>query len=274
MSNKIQLIYLPKQYGGRINAHTFRAICSSLTDTNTCAWLIGTEQNDITSIIISKMNGNPVIVKIQETGRLYNRETHIMRLLSANNIPNIISHICDFSCKDDIIRWKQPIVIPEPLCNGSGHNDIHIIVMEYIEHNLLNELRKRTLPENIVKNIIKQLMYLVLQLWYQFKITHGDLKEGNILLDIGTPKINTYTIGKYTRHVNTLGYEPILIDFHMATIYNIKNTAFTFNEFILLQPLLIMKLFGYFVPNKNEIREELESAKTLKRLLTIIDARF
>lgn len=279
----IQLIYLPKQHGGRINADTFRAICSARTNTNTSAWLIGTErlntpgsnQNDnVTSIIKSIMNGTPVIVKIQEPGRAYVRETHIMRLLSENNIPNIIHHICDFSCKDDIIRWKEPIVIPQPLCNGSGQNNIHLIVMEYIEHNLMNELRKRILPEHIIKNTIKQLMYLVLQLWYQFKITHGDLYAGNILLDIGTPKINTYTIGKYTRHVDTLGYEPILIDFQMAAIYPLKNSAFTFSEIILLQPLLIMKLFGYFVPNNNEIREELEAAKTLKQLLTIIDTRF
>lgn len=280
---KIQLIYLPKQYGGRINAHTFRAICSARTDSNTSAWLMGTERintegseynDNVTSIIKSKMNGSPVIVKIQEPGRPYNRETQIMRLLSENNIPNIIQHICDFSCKDDIFRWKEPIVTPQPLCNGSGQNDIHIIVMEYIEHNLIKELYRRTLPEQVVKNIIKQLMYLVLQLWYTFRITHGDLKEGNILLDIGTAKTNTYTIGKYTRHVNTLGYEPILIDFQVAAIHNYRNTSFTFNDFILEQPLIIMRLFGSYIPNKREIEQQLESAKTLKQLLDVIDTAF
>lgn len=282
-STKIQLVYLPKQYGGRINANTFRAICSVRTDSNTSAWLMATERistpgsennENLTSIIKGQMNNTPVIVKIQEPGIFYDKETYIMRLVNEKKIPNTIQHICDFSCKDDIIHWKQPNEIPEPLCNGSGQNDMHIIVMEYIEYNFKMELRKKILPEKIIKNTIKQLMYLVLQLWYTSKITHGDLNEGNILLDIGTPKTNIYTIGKYTRRVDTLGYEPILIDFQMATIYKYRNTSYTFNEIILAQPVRIMNLFGNYVPNRHEIRQKLESAKTLKELLTVIDTSF
>jgi serine/threonine protein kinase len=144
--------------------------------------------------------------------------------------------------------------------------------MEYIEHNLKNELRKRILPENIIKNIAKQLMYVVLQLWYQFKITHGDLHEGNILLDISESKVNTYKIGRYTRRLNTLGYEPILIDFQFASIYKYKNTNYTFNELIQRQTLYIMELFRYYISNFQQIYNNIAGTKTLEELLAVIDA--
>jgi serine/threonine protein kinase len=265
-STKIQLVYLPKQYGSRNYANTFMALCSNSTESNTSA-LLHMPTNEFNYDM-------PIIVKIQDCERLYNRELCVMQLLREHNIPNTIHHISHFSCKDDIVQWKEPTIIPEPVCNGSGQNDIHIIVMKYIEHNFRKELRKCILPEKIIKNTIKQLMYLVLQLWYTCKIIHGDLNGGNVLLDIGTPKTNTYTIGKYIRRVDTLGYEPILIDFQKANILTFRNTAHTFNEFILIQPARIFYLFGYYVSNRHEIREKLESAKTLKELLTVIDSSF
>jgi len=277
---KIQLIYLPKQYGGRINAHTFRAICTAKPHGDTSGWLIakkrleteGDHRNDmITSIIKAYMGEVPVIVKIQEPGRAYEKETKVMRLLSENNIPNTIQHICDFTCKDDIIKWKEPFTVPKPFCRGDGIDDIHIIVMEYIQHNLRDELQKRILPQPVIKNIIKQLMFLVLQLWYQFKMTHGDLYDGNFLLDIGEPKINTYTIGTHIKHINTLGYEPILIDFQMAGISIYKNNKYTFDEVILAQPLRIMSLFGRYLSDYNNINNKLQAVKTLEQLLDVID---
>jgi hypothetical protein len=278
--NKIQLIYLPKQYGGRIEAHTFKAVCTARTNSDTSGWLIahkrldteGDQRNDmITSIIKAYMGKTPVIVKIQEPGRAYEREARVMRLLGEHNIPNTIQHICDFTCKDNILAWKKPFTIPRPFCEGKGEHDIHLIVMEYIEHTLRDELRKRILPTPIIKNIIKQLMYLVLQLWYQIKMTHGDLFDGNFLLDIGEQKTNTYTIGSHIRQVDTLGYEPILIDFQMASISIYKNNKHTFGEVVLDQPLRIMYLFGHYLPDYDIINNKLQNVKNLTQLLNIID---
>lgn len=174
---------------------------------------------------------------------------------------------------------EKPFNVPKPFCRGQGIDTIHIIVMEYIEHNLRDELRKRILPESVIKNIIKQLMFLVLQLWYQLKMTHGDLNDGNFLLDIGSPKINTYKIGSHIRHVNTLGYESILIDFQMAGISIYKNNKYTFSEVILLQPLRILLLqplrilflFGHYLTDYNIINNALQNVKTLNQLLNVID---
>lgn len=266
---KIQLIYLPKQYDGRINAHTFRANCTAKHD----CWLILPDNINLSD--------RQFIIKIQESDRRADREIYIMKLLKEHNISNTIPHIYSFSCKDDTLLQNDSLtelahhmttLLPNnnlrPFYSDQG---ITLFFMKYIDHNLRQELRKHILPEHIVKNILKQLVYLVLQLWYQFGIIHGDLNDGNIMLDIDSPKINTYTIGPHIRHINTLGYEPILIDFQWAIIYRDVNESYVIDDIVINEAFRCIELYRHYISNYMEIYNRCKTVKTLEELLNVFD---
>jgi hypothetical protein len=98
-----------------------------------------------------------------------------------------------------------------------------VFVMEEISHNLIDFLAAEPTSAPILTAILKQLGFALMYLAVRHKMTHGDIGSGNLMLDITSAKTVEYDLGPAfgIHHVNTEGYEPILIDFQRSS--TIKN---------------------------------------------------
>lgn len=209
------------------HVQTFRASCAAADKTSATAWLSATETlkgpeeaayDTFVHVMKGLMQESPVVVKLQELSRLSEKESQIAQLLSRYDPPNVAYPICEFKCKNDLIAWRQPLKTPKHFC--SGKTDMtSVFVMEYIPHNLIDYLTSTSVSEQVYRSIVQQLGLALLNLYVNLKMTHGDIGSGNLMLDISEPKTLSYTIGGHRIDVNTLGYEPIFIDFQRSVRY-------------------------------------------------------
>ena len=221
MKNKqkhIYLKYLPKQKGGRIeNLTTFKKVCNSK---EASTQLVGIkslkdplESDSFIHVVLSKYKNEDLIVKIQEPGKMLTTELKIQKELA--NQTNVVHYICDFPCLFNS-TWKNPIEKPKTFCDTEG-TEYHMIIMEYINNDLADFLEKDHTQDNLI-SIVKQVGFSLLEIHMNHKIHHGDINRGNLLVDFSIPKEIEYKVGKYSKKVNTLGYEFVLIDFQRGNI--------------------------------------------------------
>ena len=183
-------------------------------------------QNDDDDIVISKLKNykKPVIVKIQnENTPFIKRELPILHLL--HNYKNTAKYICDFSCIDEERRWIKPIKHHVTLCNGVKE-PMRFIIMEYIENGDIEPFLTTTQNIPALQSFFIQSACVIFELAEKYKITHGDLHSGNILLKTATNKTATYEIQDTTYRIQTHGKIPIIIDFGRARLET-RKIAFT-----------------------------------------------
>ena len=271
----IFLQHLPKHSGGaRLHhAHTFQASCATADKTSATAWLQATKTlkepeeaayDKFVHVMEGLLQSTKVVVKLQEVSRLSEREAQVAEQFRKNPQNNVAIPICEFKCRHDILQWQKPIRIRTPFCNGS-ETLMSVFVMEYIPHHLTEISAPST---DILRAILKQLGYTLLELHYEQGLTHGDIGSGNMLLDIDTPKTNTYRIAGQTRTVDTHGYEPILIDFQRSVKYKAKaDAAFAASEISLAHDILSR----WWKSPLDTIQGKLLEAETVADLIAIID---
>jgi tRNA A-37 threonylcarbamoyl transferase component Bud32 len=225
----VYLTHLPKHGRGRTTSQTFRASCAAGDKTGATAWLTATETlkgpddaayDAFVHVMKGLLRDNPVVIKLQEVGRLSEREARIATVLSRHAPPNVVVPICEFKCKNDFIEWKQPLTSAKQFCSGKT-DTTSVFVMEYIPHNLIEFLSVTPVTAPVYRSILKQLGFALANLHSSLKMTHGDIGSGNLMLEItDSARIIQYTIGGQVFAVDTLGYEPILIDFQRSAQYS------------------------------------------------------
>lgn len=182
---------------------------------------MGSDINNFVSIIQSKLENynNPVIVKIHDViNIMVLKELAAIRQLKG--FDNVVKYICDFSCMDDKSRWANKINEPVTFCNNKQDN-LHFIVMEYVSNGDISEyVKKASLIE--IRSLLIQLVFTILILGTKYKMNHGDLNTGNILIQSTTKKRIVYQYRNKTYYVKSCGIMPVLIDFgrssHFSTI--------------------------------------------------------
>ena len=230
MPRSLYLKRMKKQRGGRIkDMETYKVICgSSDIKMNADAWMIAkrslktpedVQYDAFTHVLESSMKNTPIVVKIQNEGVFSKKETDILSLLTNKKQNNIIGMICKFTCKDDILRWTENTKEGTQFCKG-GNDTIHIIAMEYIS-NTIEDIRYLNNSEDVVTNVLKQILYALMEMNISNAVMHGDLHIGNILIDIDEPEEKIYIIANKRIRLKTFGYHPILLDFQMGSIGNI-----------------------------------------------------
>jgi len=185
---------------------------------------------------------------------------------------NIIRYICDFSCLFDSIVWKTPIqtLDTHKFCIDKGVR-YHMIVMEYIQHDLAKFLESYPYNETILRSIILQVGLSLLEIHINHGISHNDINRGNVLLDIDTPKDIVYKIGEFTKTVSTYGHEVIFIDFQRGNILEIDDYGQLASDEI----SLAFELMGKWVksdykPLLQELMRRTMACNTTKGLFDII----
>lgn len=179
----------------------------------------GNDIDNFVSIIQSKLENydNPVIVKIHDARNIMVlKELAAMRRLKG--FENVVKYICDFSCMDDKSRWANKINEPVTFCNNK-QDKLHFIVMEYVSSGDISEyMKKASLIE--IRCLIIQLVFTILILGTKYKMNHGDLNTGNILIQSTTKKRIVYQYRNKSYYVKSCGIIPVLIDFGRASHFS------------------------------------------------------
>jgi len=204
--------------------------------------------DDFVHVALAKLKdyNNPVVVKIydENNGYLY-REQKILKAINGyRNMPNII---CDFTCKDNKIKYFTKIKKHFSFCTkvvGSNANTdlLHFFVYEYIQHGDISEfIVKNNGNTDIIKSVILQLVCVIIELATVYNVFHGDLNSGNILVDKTNEKTLEYKIEDETISIETFGVMPKLIDFGKSNFYEEPLTYLVWEDII--SAIIIIKSY-------------------------------
>jgi serine/threonine protein kinase len=178
--------------------------------------------DDFVHVIKSKLENynEPVVVKIydSENGRLY---TEINILKKVKDYRNTARLICHFSCKDDKTSYFRKIIKtmkPITFCSKGTHL-LHFFVYEYIANGDISGFFTKNNDINLIKAMTLQITAVIIELALVYKVIHGDINSGNIMVDTTEEKTLDYIIDGKTVEIETYGWMPKMIDYGKSRIY-------------------------------------------------------
>ena len=178
--------------------------------------------DDFVHVIKSKLENynEPVVVKIydSENGRLY---TEINILKKVKDYRNTARLICHFTCKDDKTSYFRKIIKtmkPITFCSKGTHL-LHFFVYEYIANGDISDFFTKNNDINLIKSMTLQITAVIIELALVYKVIHGDINSGNIMVDTTEEKTLDYTIDRKTFEIETYGWMPKMIDYGKSRFY-------------------------------------------------------
>ena len=113
---------------------------------------------------------------------------------------------------------------------------VHFFVYEYIAHGDVSDFLKGNQESHIIKSIILQVACIIMQLASIYKIYHGDINSGNILIDTTNEKTLDYCIEGQTFIIESYGIIPKIIDYGRSHFYKeaISNNEVWFDVILAL----------------------------------------
>lgn len=177
-------------------------------------------KNDFVHVIVSALKNynEPVIVKVYDS---HNFHLPIERriLQKINNYRNTAHLICDFSCNDIKSRYESKVTRQIRFC-GNGNDSLHFFVYEYIKYGDVGDFLTLKNPSELaIKSIILQTTCVIIQLATIYKIYHGDINSGNILVDAIHEDTIDYCIEGETVNIETGGLTVKVIDYGRSNFY-------------------------------------------------------
>jgi serine/threonine protein kinase len=171
-----------------------------------------TKNSRIRGVRTYKVEG-PVIIKVSAIDLFLKREK--MGLSAIEGFPHHAKIICDFTCKDNKSKRRW---IPTQLCIGD--EPLHFFVMEYIANGDLEKYIRGLTDLDHLRSIFMQLIYCFIELGQKYKIYHGDIHSGNILIDTTHEEYSKHIVNGEEVLVKTFGRVPKLIDFGRCGVFN------------------------------------------------------
>lgn len=134
-------------------------------------------------------------------------------------LPNFIQYFCMFECNDDIknIINNENTISNYSICHY-GENPIGILVMKYYYLGCIDNYHWSENNFDVLKNILKQVIFSVIYAYDVKGFIHGDLHSGNVLLK---PKKHEQ-INYGNRALSIDSMEAIIMDFEKSKL-NQKN---------------------------------------------------
>jgi hypothetical protein len=181
-------------------------------------------------------------------------------------LPNFIKYFCMIKCNDNIknIINNKDTISNYKMCHY-GDKKISILVMKHYYLGCLDNYDWNENNFDILKNVIKQVIFAIIYAFDTFGFIHGDLHSGNILLKPKRNDIINY--GKKILFVDNL--EAIIMDFEKSKL----------NQYNKISDLIrnIDKLFTSIINSNNMTlninydRNKLISLKTSLTIRTFFD---
>jgi serine/threonine protein kinase len=224
-----QLVFekLPKCLGSRIlDMETYKANCGKNLligyKSIKAAEETSMHPHDFVHVIMSKLKNykEPVVVKIYDENN-YHLPIEIKILEKIQGYRNTAQLICHFSCKDDKNNYFSKIIKPmKPIrfCANGSHS-LHYFVYEYIVMGDISDFFTKSSDTNLIKSFVLQITAVIIQLASMYRICHGDINSGNIMIDTTEEKTLDYCIENQVFTIETHGIIPKMIDYGKSQFY-------------------------------------------------------
>ena len=271
--------YLKKKGGARLkHVDTYKVICDD-TSKFSCitSFMNGHESNsgnnEFSHIALAKYNKkDKFVIKVLSSECVYlQREIEILKTLQTYK--HVVQYICHISCNDNRPRWIKNIDKPITPCS-QGKDPLTFIVMEYIENGGISEFLESSPTLQEIKSIFFQTTYILMELGFTYKIHHGDINSGNILLK--NTKINktlTFNILGEIYKVESQGFRVVLIDFGRGYFYsNHSQKSILVNVFE--EIVAAFDIYTRYISNtklKKKIKAILQEYMVSKKIYNISD---
>ena len=153
----------------------------------------------------------PVIVKIHHASNLF-VQRELQALSHLQTFENSVHKICDFTCMDDKGRWEHPVSTEVSFCNHKK-DLLHFIVLEYIENGDLALFFESNPSLPMIASVVLQVQLAIFTLGFTYKILHGDLNSGNMLLSTTDKTRTHYRLLDKEYRIPSFGKIPVFIDY-------------------------------------------------------------
>jgi serine/threonine protein kinase len=176
-------------------------------------------KDDFVHVVLSELKDydKPVIVKVYDEDN-FHLPIEINILKTIKGYRNTAQLLCDFSCNDDKNKYISKIKSHIRFC-GNGLHKLHFFVYEYIEKGDIHEFLSKNQNIHVIKALILQLTCVIIELATIYRISHGDIHTGNILMDSVTEKTVDYCIEGDIVSIESHGIMPKMIDYGRSNFY-------------------------------------------------------
>jgi len=208
-------------------------------------------KDDFVHVALSSLQDytKPVVVKVYDEDNFHlHIERNILKII--NGYRNTAQLICEFSCNDNkplrslrenaqsngsipLITARESGALNAQWCKnryltkitkqikfcGNGTNRLHFFVYEYIAHGDISEFLTKNQDSNIIQSFILQITCVIIQLASIYKIYHGDINTGNILIDSTNETTIDYCIEGESIRIESHGIIPKIIDYGRSNFY-------------------------------------------------------
>ena len=174
---------------------------------------VGLEDQEFVHVIRSviQQTNLPVIVKIHHASNLF-VQRELQALSHLQTFENSVHKICDFTCMDDKGRWEHPVSTEVSFCNHKK-DLLHFIVLEYIENGDLALFFESNPSLPMIASVVLQVQLAIFTLGFTYKILHGDLNSGNMLLSTTDKTRIHYRLLDKEYRIPSFGKIPVFIDY-------------------------------------------------------------
>jgi serine/threonine protein kinase len=223
-------------------------------------------KDDFVHVVLSKLQDydKPVVVKVYDANKLdLLLEQKIVNKI--RDYRNTAQLICEFSCDDDknnyITRLTKQIKFCErgtnkllyaerplgisTLRNADAFPKLYFFVYEYIAHGDISNYLQKTRDVKIIKTLILQVVCIIIELATIYKVCHGDLNSGNILIDTTDKKTLEYRICDEIVVIESNGIIPKIIDFGRSKFH----TEPIILEHVWYDIIIVITLINTYVKN-------------------------
>ena len=211
--------------------------------------------NDFVHVIKSKLENynDPVVVKIYD-----NENEHLgieIKILERiNGYRNTAILICHFSCKDNKNNYFSKIIKPIRFCTNGSHS-LHYFVYEYIVTGDISDFFTKNTDKPVIKSFVLQLIAVIIELAVVYRIYHGDINSGNIMVDTTEEKTLDYCIETETVTIETYGIMPKMIDYGRSHFYIDKTVSPNVVVWDIIDVLMIVNKYAQVANNISNLYE-------------------
>ena len=223
-------------------------------------------KDDFVHVILSKLQDydKPVVVKVYDANKLHLLlEKKILEKIRGYR--NTARLICEFSCDDNknnyitkltkqikfcergtnkLLYAERPLGI-STLRNADAFHKLYFFVYEYIAHGDISDYLKKTRDVQIIKTLILQVVCVIIELATIYKVCHGDLNSGNILIKTTDEKTLEYRIGDEIVVIESNGIIPLIIDFGRSKFYDEPIN----NQHVWYDIIIVITLINTYIKN-------------------------
>jgi serine/threonine protein kinase len=177
------------------------------------------DKNEFVHVVLSKLQDydKPVVVKVYDANNtdLLLEKKILDKIRGYRNTARLI---CEFSCDDNKNNYITKLTKQIKFCER-GTNKLYFFVYEYIAHGDISDYLQKTRDVQIIKTLILQVVCVIIELATIYKVYHGDLNSGNILINTTDEKTLEYRVGDEIVVIESNGIIPIIIDFGRSKFY-------------------------------------------------------